>query len=153
MSGDGAAQGEQSEVGGDALLCPRCLTPLEPDAEPSLVACPSCTGGRLASPLRFYVPRRGNSGARDYQCARCGDPVTDFSSALFTCPHCGTRHALPLSALEPALRATMLRPEARHELAGHARRFGTVLLVGLLAFVALMAIAFARSWLLGRGSR
>lgn len=126
-----------------AFRCPRCLGSLYSRPEDGSVGCKACQRQNYFVPTEFLErPDRKPS----WLTVCCRKPIGDFSQMTYTCPAHAFRHILPLDLLEPQVRARAESPAARQQLAEHSRRFGRGLIIALLAFVVVVAMALVRRW-------
>ena len=124
-----------------AFRCARCLEPLFERSEKGMVGCKSCSND-------FYVPIE-RTDRPDHRptllTVCCRRPITDFSQVTYSCPAHAFRHILPLSRLDPHVRAMAESPTVKKQLADDGRRFTRGVLMFILGFFVLVtAVALAR---------
>jgi hypothetical protein len=106
-----------------------------------MVGCKRCSSDYFA-PTEF-AERPGRDPTLLTVC--CRKPITDFSQMTYSCPTHAFRHILPLTRLDPQVRARAESPAVKEELADQGRRFMRGLLIFIVGFfVFVTAIVLAR---------
>ncbi len=123
------------------LRCGSCLEPLFERPENGMVGCKNCRNDYFI-PLEF--PERPD-GKPTLLTVCCRKPITEFSQMTYSCPAHAFRHILPLTRVDPQVRATAESPTVKKDLADQGRRFTRGLLIFIVGFFVLVAaVALAR---------
>ena len=124
-----------------SFRCARCLQPLFEHLENDMVGCKNCPHDYFV-PLEF--PERPDRKPTLLTVC-CRKPITDFSQMTYSCPNHAVRHILPLTRVDPQVRAWAESPAAKKELADQSQRFMRGILIFVVGFfVIVAAIALAR---------
>ncbi|HXJ18757.1 MAG TPA: hypothetical protein VMT03_00885 [Polyangia bacterium] len=103
--------------------------------ENGMVGCKNCPNDYFV-PIEF--PERPDRQATLLTVC-CRKPIAEFSRMTYSCPEHAFRHILPLTRVEPQIRAWAESPQVKKDLADKGRRFTRGILIFFVGFFVLVA--------------